>query len=104
MKTVQQTQQETVTEANGNIEGDIEMTGETSAVIHNLKANQKYAASVTAVTVYKANNYTLNCDTTSYPVLRFSTSNGGEPNGMYNHARLSVGSYCNDYSKQECPA
>ena len=88
----------TVTAANGNVEGDIEMTGETSAVIHYLKANQKYAASVTAVMVYKADNYTLNCDTASYPILRFSTSNGGEPHGMYNHARLSVGSSRTDNS------
>lgn len=59
----------TVTRPDGEHEGDIVMSGETSAVVSNLTSNQEYEVSVTA----KATDNTHSCDLASLPAVTNTT-------------------------------
>lgn len=67
--TVAVTYNVTVTRVEGDSEGDVVMTGETSAVVFNLTSNQEYMASVMARTADSA----YACEMANYPVLTFSS-------------------------------
>ena len=64
-----------VTRADGQEEGRVVLSGETSesALIHDLKPMLEYAVSITALAVTKTTFGSYTCELGTYPTLKFST-------------------------------
>ena len=63
----------TVTRAGGHEEGRLALSGETAAVINNLKPMLDYNVSIRAMAVSNTNSGTYSCNIGSYPEITFST-------------------------------
>ena len=71
----------TVTRAGGHEEGMVALSGETVAIINNLKPMLDYNVSIRAMTVSNTNSGTYSCNIGSYPEITFSTPTSTSTSG-----------------------